>query len=136
MIYLDNAATTPVRTEALQAAWPFLTNEFGNPSSTHELGGRASNALDGARERLAHWFGARGSEIIFTSGGTESDNLGIEYLRRAGYDPRAMGSVLLRDLGWDVVAVDSAAVEASDLLSAGIDVRALFAALLLDHYLL
>jgi cysteine desulfurase len=36
MIYLDNAATTPVRTEALQAAWPFLTNEFGNPSSTHE----------------------------------------------------------------------------------------------------
>jgi cysteine desulfurase len=77
MIYLDNAATTPVRTEALQAAWPFLTNEFGNPSSTHELGGRASTALDGARERVAHWFGARGSEIIFTSGGTESDNLGI-----------------------------------------------------------
>jgi cysteine desulfurase len=77
LIYLDNAATTPVRTEALQAAWPFLTNEFGNPSSTHELGGRASNALDGARERVAHWFGARGSEIVFTSGGTESDNLGI-----------------------------------------------------------
>lgn len=77
MIYLDNAATTPVRTEALQAAWPYLTNEFGNPSSTHELGGRASNALDAARERVAHWFGARGSEIIFTSGGTESDNLGI-----------------------------------------------------------
>jgi len=77
MIYLDNAATTPVRTEALQAAWPWLTNDFGNPSSTHELGNRASNALDGARERVAHWFGARGSEIIFTSGGTESDNLGI-----------------------------------------------------------
>ena len=77
MIYLDNAATTPVRTEALQAAWPYLTNEFGNPSSTHELGGRASNALDAARERVAHWFGARGSEIVFTSGGTESDNLGI-----------------------------------------------------------
>jgi len=77
MIYLDNAATTPVRTEALQAAWPWLTNDFGNPSSTHELGNRASNALDSARERVAHWFGARGSEIIFTSGGTESDNLGI-----------------------------------------------------------
>jgi len=77
MIYLDNAATTPVRTEALQAAWPWLTNDFGNPSSTHELGNRASNSLDGARERVAHWFGARGSEIIFTSGGTESDNLGI-----------------------------------------------------------
>ncbi len=77
MIYLDNAATTSVRPEALQAAWPLLTNEFGNPSSTHELGGRASNALDGARERVAHWLGARGSEIIFTSGGTESDNLGI-----------------------------------------------------------
>ena len=77
MIYLDNAATTPVTPAALHAAWPWLTSEFGNPSSTHELGGRASTALDGARERVAHWFGARGSEIIFTSGGTESDNLGI-----------------------------------------------------------
>ncbi len=77
MIYLDNAATTPVRAEALQAAWPWLTSDFGNASSTHELGGRASNALDGARERVAHWLGARASEVIFTSGGTEGNNLGV-----------------------------------------------------------
>ena len=77
MIYLDHAATTPVKPEALQAAWPWLTSEFGNPSSTHELGHRASTALEGARETVAKFFGARTSEIIFTSGGTESDNLGI-----------------------------------------------------------
>ena len=77
MIYLDNAATTPVKPEALQAAWPWLTSEFGNPSSTHELGFRAKEALADARARVAKFFNAKSSEIIFTSGGTESDNLGI-----------------------------------------------------------
>ncbi|WP_296632811.1 cysteine desulfurase family protein [Rhodoluna sp.] len=77
MIYLDNAATTPVKPEALQAAWPWLTSEFGNPSSQHELGFRAKDALADARARVAKFFNAKASEIIFTSGGTESDNLGI-----------------------------------------------------------
>lgn len=77
MIYLDNAATAPVKPEALQAAWPWLTNEFGNPSSTHELGHRASVALEEARAKVAKFFNARPSEITFTSGGTESDNLAI-----------------------------------------------------------
>ena len=77
MIYLDNAATTPVRPEALQAAWPWLTAEFGNPSSTHELGRRASIALADARNRVARWFDCRPSDVIFTSGGTEGDNLAI-----------------------------------------------------------
>lgn len=77
MIYLDHAATTPVKTEALQAAWPWLTSEFGNASSSHELGSRASAALDEARASVAKFFNARSSEIVFTSGGTESDNLGI-----------------------------------------------------------
>ena len=77
MIYLDHAATTPVKPEALQAAWPWLTNEFGNPSSTHELGHRSHVALEQARESVARFFNARPAEITFTSGGTESDNLGI-----------------------------------------------------------
>lgn len=77
MIYLDNAATTPVNQEALKAAWPWLTSEFGNPSSTYELGNRAGQALEMARKSVANFFGARPSEITFTSGGTESDNLAI-----------------------------------------------------------
>lgn len=77
MIYLDNAATTPVRREALEAAWPWLSSEFGNPSSKHELGLRAHNALEEARSKVAGFFGARSSEITFTSGGTEGANLAI-----------------------------------------------------------
>ncbi len=77
MIYLDHAATTPVYPVALEAAWPYLTGEFGNASSTHELGHRASVALENARTRVAHFLGARSSEVVFTSGGTESDNLGV-----------------------------------------------------------
>ena len=77
MIYLDHAATTPVNPLALQAAWPWLTSEFGNPSSTYELGSRASVALEEARASAARFFSAKSSEIIFTSGGTESDNLAI-----------------------------------------------------------
>lgn len=77
MIYLDNAATAPVAPQALQAAWPWLTSEFGNPSSTHELGHRSHLALADARARVAAYFNARPSEITFTSGGTESDNLAI-----------------------------------------------------------
>jgi cysteine desulfurase len=77
MIYLDHAATTPVYPAALEAAWPYLTGEFGNASSTHELGHRASVALEDARERVARFIGARPTEVVFTSGGTESDNLGV-----------------------------------------------------------
>lgn len=77
MIYLDHAATTPVNPEALKAAWPWLTSEYGNASSHHELGYRASAALEDARMRVARKLNCRTSEITFTSGGTESDNLGI-----------------------------------------------------------
>ena len=77
MIYLDHSATTPVKPEALQAAWPWLTSEFGNPSSTHELGIRASVALEESRKTAAEFFKVRASEVVFTSGGTESDNLAI-----------------------------------------------------------
>jgi cysteine desulfurase len=78
VIYLDHAATSPVRPEVLQAMWPYLTGEFGNPSSHHALGDSASRALADARARLAAWFGARPGEVTFTSGGTEAINLAVK----------------------------------------------------------
>jgi cysteine desulfurase len=78
MIYLDHAATTPVLEASLRAAWPWLTTEFGNPSSTHELGLRAKVALDDARARTAKAIAARPSEVYFTSGATEANNLAIK----------------------------------------------------------
>ena len=78
MIYLDNAATTPVRREVLEAMWPYLTADFGNPSSHHEVGEAAARALVGARSSLAASLDCRASEIIFTAGGTEADNLAIK----------------------------------------------------------
>lgn len=78
MIYLDAAATTPVRREVLEAMWPYLTGEFGNPSSHHSLGEQAAEALAKARARVAASLGCRASEVLFTSGGTEADNLAIK----------------------------------------------------------
>lgn len=78
MIYLDAAATTPVRREVLEAMWPYLTGSFGNPSSRHSLGMEAARALKHARERVAAILGCRPNEIIFTSGGTEADNLALK----------------------------------------------------------
>ncbi|MDH6422970.1 cysteine desulfurase family protein [Aurantimicrobium minutum] len=83
MIYLDNAATTPVIPKALEVAWSYLTTEFGNPSSTHELGLRAGTALEDARARCAKWLDVPGADIVFTSGGTEGDNLAITGLALA-----------------------------------------------------
>lgn len=76
-IYLDHAATTPVRPEVFEAMQPFFGARFGNPSSTHRWGREARVALDEARERVARCLGARPDEICFTSGGTEGDNLAI-----------------------------------------------------------
>jgi cysteine desulfurase len=76
-IYLDHAATTPVRDEVFEAMRPFFGTRFGNPSSTHRWGREARAALDEARERVARCLGARSDEVCFTSGGTEADNLAI-----------------------------------------------------------
>jgi cysteine desulfurase len=76
-IYLDHAATTPVRAEVLEAMQPFYGARFGNPSSTHRWGREARVALDEARERLARCLGASPDEICFTSGGTEADNMAV-----------------------------------------------------------
>jgi cysteine desulfurase len=76
-VYLDHAATTPVREEVFEAMKPFFGPRFGNPSSTHRWGREARAALDEARERVGRCLGARADEICFTSGGTEADNLAI-----------------------------------------------------------
>jgi len=77
-LYLDTAATTPVRREVLEAMWPYLTGEFGNPSSHHGYGERAARAVQDARAVVARHLGCRASEVVFTSGGTEADNLAVK----------------------------------------------------------
>ena len=83
MLYLDTAATTPVRREALEAAWPYLTGIFGNPSSHHTVGEAAARGLEDARRRVAAVLGARRSDIVFTASGTEAANLAIKGLALA-----------------------------------------------------
>lgn len=77
IIDLDQAATASVRRQVLEAMWPHLTGDYGNPSSTHALGRRAADALEDARARIARILGVRTAQIVFTSGGTEADNLGV-----------------------------------------------------------
>src|SRR5260370_906720 len=105
--YLDHAATTPMRPEAIVA----LTEELarlGNPSSLHAAGRRAGGVVGGSRAQLAEVFGPRPSELVFTSGGTEADNLaakGLSWARQAGarravlttsVEHHAAGAVLAR----------------------------------------
>ncbi|MFC9352329.1 cysteine desulfurase family protein [Arthrobacter sp. NPDC057013] len=107
MIFLDAAATTPVRREVLEAMWPYLTGEFGNPSSHHSLGDSAARALTDARKTVAAVLGCRPGEITFTSGGTEADNLAVKgiALARQAADP-ALNRVVIS-------AVEHPAVEES-----------------------
>ncbi len=83
-IYLDHAATTPLRREALEAMLPFLGGEFGNASSPHSYGRRARAALDEAHERIGAAIGAGPREIVLTSGGTEALNLALKGAAWAG----------------------------------------------------
>ncbi|MGO9198125.1 MAG: cysteine desulfurase family protein [Acidimicrobiales bacterium] len=76
-VYLDHAATTPMRPEVLEAMEPYLKEDFGNPSGAHAAARTARRALDDARERLAAVLGCEPGEIVFTSGGTEADNLAV-----------------------------------------------------------
>jgi len=83
VVYLDYNATTPLAAEAMEAMLPYLREHYGNPSSIHGAGRATRAAIDDARDRMARLLGARPHEVIFTGGGTESDNLAILGLARA-----------------------------------------------------
>ncbi|MBN8657705.1 MAG: cysteine desulfurase [Anaerolineae bacterium] len=83
MIYLDYAATTPVDERVLAKMMPYFRENYGNPSSIHRLGQKAESAVDEAREKVASVLGCRADEIIFTSGGSEADNLALRGLMLA-----------------------------------------------------
>jgi cysteine desulfurase len=82
-IYLDHNASTPVHPDVLAAMLPYFGEQFGNPSSIHGFGREARDAVDGARESIARFLGIAREELLFTSGGTESDNLAIKGVAHA-----------------------------------------------------
>ena len=85
-VYLDNAATTPVLPEVSKAMMPYLGELFGNPSSLHDWGDAAREAIDLARNQVAQLIGASADEVIFTGSGTESNNFAIKGLALAQQD--------------------------------------------------
>ena len=137
MIYLDYAATSPLRTEAREAMLPFLGGQFGNPSGLYAIGRDAQAAVDEARRNVARCLNARESEVLFTSGGTESINsamLGIAYaMRRAGGGNHIITTAIehhaglhvaqqLEELGFEVTTLGC---DASGRISVGEFTRAL-----------
>jgi cysteine desulfurase len=91
-IYLDYAATTPMRSEVLEAMQPYLTEVFGNPSSIYSYGHEAKAGVDKARTAVASLLGAREEEIVFTGGGTEADNFAIKGI---GFANRSKGNHII-----------------------------------------
>ncbi len=106
-VYLDHNATTPVHPEVVEAMLPYLTEHWGNPSSSHRAGRAARRGVERAREQVASLIGARPTEVVFTSGGTESDNLAIH-----GVLQGREGAVLTSPFEHPAVAEPVAYVEA------------------------
>ena len=78
MIYLDHGATTPIKKEVLEEMLPYLTEQYGNPSSLYSFARKSKRAVEKARSQVADAINAKKSEIYFTSGGTESNNWAIK----------------------------------------------------------
>lgn len=95
-VYLDNSATTPVDAEVLEAMLPYLSGKFGNASSIHFFGQEARSAIDKARHQVAELINARPNEVVFTSGGTESNNLAIRGFLEA--NPKAGKHIITSDI--------------------------------------
>ena len=103
-IYFDYAATTPLDPRVAHAMQPYFSEEFGNPSSVHGYGQWAEAALEEARQRLAVRLNAQPEEIIFTSGGTESDNLALRGVALAARQDRGAAHLLISPVEHDAVA--------------------------------
>lgn len=103
-IYLDYAATTPLDPRVVEVMQPYFSEEFGNPTSVHGYGQRAEAALEEARQRLAERLNAQPEEIIFTSGGTESDNLALRGVALAARQVRGAAHLLISPVEHDAVA--------------------------------
>lgn len=86
IIYLDHAATTPTDNRVVEAMLPYFVENFGNPSSVHSFSRKAKDAVTKARENVATMIGAKPEEVVFTSGGTESDNMAVKGVVYAGRD--------------------------------------------------
>jgi len=147
-IYLDHAATTPVRPEVLEAMLPYFTSIGHNPSSLHAEGQAARAALDAARERVAALLGAQPKEIVFTGGGSEADTLAIHGVARATahHGRRLVTSAIehhavlhamdaLEREGWDVVRlpVDSEGFVSVDAFARALDGRTTLASIMLAN---
>src|SRR3954470_16587743 len=125
--YLDHAATTPMRPEAVAAMLPYLTEHFGNPSGSHAVARRAKVALEDARDEVAAALGCEPHEVVFTGGGTEADNLALSgTVARRGGRPLCVATehqaVLHTTTALDgvVVGVDANGVVDVDLLRAAL----------------
>ena len=94
MVYLDNAATTPLNTAAISAMTHVMTETFGNPSSLHAYGRQASKELREAREEMAKYFEVPARKLIFTSGGTEGNNTAIKGYALANQSKGKQSSIL------------------------------------------
>ena len=115
--YFDHNATTPVSPEVLEAMLPVMTEVYGNASSMHQFGQAARHKLDGARRQVARMFGAQPEEIVFTSGGTEADNLALfgvggHVITTAVEHPAVLGAAARMDA--TVVPVDGRGVADPD----------------------
>src|SRR5215467_312547 len=108
-IYLDYNATTPVEPQVLDAMLPYFSSEFGNAASIHTVGQRARAAVETARDQVAALLGARSQEIIFTSGGTESDNHAIFGIVRAA--PGATKHIITTNIEHEAVLNSCQALE-------------------------
>jgi len=103
--YLDYAATTPLNDKVLEAMLPYLREDFGNPSSVHHWGQRAEWAVEQARERIANGLGCLPEEVIFTSGGSESDNLALRGAALSAQSERGANHILISPVEHDAIRI-------------------------------
>ncbi len=119
-VYLDHAATTPVDPRVLEAMLPYFTEVYGNPSSMHRLGRAAERAVEDARETVARILGCNQEEIVFTSCGSESDNLALRGVMLAARQNGASAHLIISPVEHDAVA--KTAAQLADLMGFAVTV--------------